>query len=481
MNRTNLVLLVVLLGTMMSAIDTTIVILALPTIVQSLHSNLFTIIWVILLYILIVAVMTTQLGRLGDSYGRSRIYNLGFLVFTVGSAMCGAAPTDIFLIASRGLQAVGASMMQANGGAIIADHYPPNMRGRAYGYTSIGWNVGAILGIVLGGIITTFVGWRYIFYINVPIGIAAVVMGLRILQDKERIKRRVDVGGVVLLATSLALISYGASDIAGEGVTLLNSSFTGIGVALLFPFALLELRVPNPTIDFRAFKNRVLTSSLLASFMQSTGYLATAFILIMYLQGVRGLSPFSASLLLVPGYVLASLVAPWTGRLADRIGARIPATIGILLMMVAAFIYSTLTINTSYATIVLATVVGGVGSSLFYPANNSAVMANASRGFYGGVSGILRTLSNMGTLLSYVLAITVASLAIPRAVAFEVFLGTSNLVGGIGVKFLAGVHAAFLISIGILAVGAVLSAVRGKENRQAEPSQSQVVPQSLNK
>lgn len=124
MNRTNLVLLVVLLGTMMSAIDTTIVILALPTIVQSLHSNLFTIIWVILLYILIVAVMTTQLGRLGDSYGRSRIYNLGFLVFTVGSAMCGAAPTDIFLIASRGLQAVGASMMQANGGAIIADHYP---------------------------------------------------------------------------------------------------------------------------------------------------------------------------------------------------------------------------------------------------------------------------------------------------------------------------------------------------------------------
>jgi|ECHnycMinimDraft_1075156.scaffolds.fasta_scaffold00973_4 EmrB/QacA subfamily drug resistance transporter len=466
MNRNNLVLLVVLLGTLMSAVDTTIVILALPTIVQSLKSNLFTIIWVILLYILVVAVMTTQLGRLGDSFGRSRIYNLGFLVFTIGSAMCGAAPTDIFLIVSRGLQAVGASMMQANGGAIIADNYPPNSRGRAYGYTSIGWNVGAIVGIVLGGIITTFVGWRFIFYINVPIGVAAILLGLRVLQDKERVSRKVDLGGVILLGLSLAMISYGASDIAGEGLTSLNVALTAVGVALLAPFVIVERKVANPTIDFKAFRNRVLASSLMASFLQSMGYLATAFILILYLQGVRGLSPFSASLLLVPGYVLASLTAPWTGRLSDKIGSRIPATSGILLMIVAALIYSKLSVDTPYSLVILATVIGGVGSSLFYPANNSAVMANAARGYYGGVSGVLRTLSNMGTLLSYVITLTVASLAIPRYVAFQVFLGTSSLVGGLTTKFLAGIHVAFIVSIGILAVGAILSAIRGRENRR---------------
>ncbi|BCU66836.1 MFS transporter [Sulfolobales archaeon HS-7] len=471
MDRGNIVIFVVLLGTMMSAIDTTIVILALPTIVQSLHSNLFTIIWVILLYILVVAVLTTQLGRLGDSYGRSRMYNIGFLIFTIGSAMCGAAPTDVFLIGSRGIQAIGASLMQANGGAIIADNYPPNRRGRAYGYTSIGWNVGAVLGILLGGIITTFIGWRYIFYINVPIGVVTIALGVRTLRDSQHVKKKIDIPGVILLGASLTLIAYGASEIAGIGLTLLNAIYVALGVLLLVPFTLVELRTENPLIDFAAFKNRVLSSSLLASFLQSTGYLATAFILIMYLQGIRGLSPFNASLLLVPGYVLASVVAPFTGRLSDRIGARIPATLGMVMMIVATFLYTRLGLHTPYDYVILTTLIGGVGSSLFYPANNSAVMANASRGYYGGISGVLRTLSNIGTLLSYVVTITVASLAVPRYVAFEVFLGTSNLVGGVGAKFLAGIHVAFFISMAILVVGAVLSALRGKEVRSVQERQ----------
>ncbi len=131
MDRVSIVTFVVVLGTMMAAIDSTIVILALPTMVQSLHSDLFTMIWVILIYLLVTAVLTTQLGRLGgDNYGRSRIYNIGFLIFTVGSAMCGAAPNDVFLVASRGgVQALGAAMLQANSGAIIADHYPPTRGG----------------------------------------------------------------------------------------------------------------------------------------------------------------------------------------------------------------------------------------------------------------------------------------------------------------------------------------------------------------
>ncbi|BCU71056.1 MFS transporter [Stygiolobus caldivivus] len=462
----SLLLVVVVLGVLMGAVDSTIVILALPTIVTDLHSDLFTMIWIILIYLLEVAVLTTQLGRLGDSYGRARIYNLGFIVFTIGSALCGASPSAYFLIGSRGVQALGASMMQANSGAIISDNFPPNTRGKAFGYTSIGWNVGAILGIVLGGIITTLIGWRYIFYINVPIGIAASILGFKVVKDVNKVKRDIDIYGILLFGSSLALITYGSADIAGEGLALKNEIPLTIGLLLLIPFVIVEQRVKSPLIDFKIFKNRVLTSSLFASFLQSTGYLSTAFLLIMYLQGIRGLSPLNASLLLVPGYVIAGMIGPLAGRLSDKIGSRIPATIGIGLMAFVSFLYShLLSLTTPLIDIIFISVIGGIGSSLFYPANNSAVMANTPKHAYGSVSGMLRTLSNTGILLSYVISITVASLTVPRYVAFEVFLGTSDLIGGVATKFITGLHSAFLVSVGILAVALVLSAIRGKEIR----------------
>ncbi|MEM3972678.1 MAG: MFS transporter [Saccharolobus sp.] len=466
MDPKNLALLVVVLGTLMSAIDTTIVILAIPSIAQDLHTNLFLIIWVIILYLLVIAVFTTQLGRLGDIYGRARFYNIGFAIFTLGSILCGAAPSALFLVAFRGIQGLGAAMMQANSGAIIADIFPPNQRGRAYGYTSIGWNAGATLGIVLGGFITTFIGWRYIFYINVPIGIVAIILGLKYIKSYTRIKVKLDIRGMITLLAALSFLVYGAADIAGEGVRLLNIFFISIGLILLLAFIVIEKNQEFPIIDLKVFRsNRVFTYSLLSSFLQTTGYLATAFIIIMYLQGIRGLSPFYASLLLVPGYVLASLVAPFTGRLSDKIGARIPATIGIGLMIVAILIYLNLSLFTPLYVIMIASVIGGLGSSLFFPANNSAIMANAPRAFYGGASGVARTLSNIGTLLSYTIAISVASVTVSRQVAFEVFLGTSNLIGGVAASFLVGLKSAFYVSLGILIIALVFSALRGKEAR----------------
>ncbi|MBP1358156.1 MAG: MFS transporter, partial [Sulfolobus sp.] len=465
MDNRSIVTFIVVLGTMMGALDSTIVVLALPTIVQDLHSNLFTIIWIILTYLLVVAVLTTQLGRLGDSYGRSRMYNLGFAVFTIGSALCGASPTDIFLISSRVVQAVGASLMQANSGAIIADYYPPNMRGRAYGYTSLGWNIGAILGIVLGGIITTFIGWRYIFYINVPIGIVAVLLGIKYVKDVNIVKRKFDIPGTILLGILLTLITYGASDIAGEGVKPFNLTLISLGLLLLIPFILIERRSKAPIINLSVFKNRVLTSSMLASFFQSSGYLATAFMIVMYLQGIRGLNPFEASLYLIPGYVIGGSLGPFVGRLSDKIGARIPATTGIGMMILASFLYTRLGLNTPLTYIILVSIIGGFGSSLFFPANNSAVMANAPRDMYGAVSGMLRTLANIGIVISYTLAITISASVIPRYIAFEIFLGTSNLIGGLSRAFLTGVHAAFYTSMGILFIAMLLSAVRGKEVR----------------
>ena len=466
-----LILVVITLGTLMAAIDTTIVILALPTIGTELHSPLGTVIWVILLYLLVTTLLTTQLGRIGDIFGRARLYTTGFAVFTVASVLCGLASSDTFLIAARGGQAVGASLMLANSGAIIADHFPPDRRGRAFGFTSLGWNLGAILGILLGGTITTYLGWRYIFFINAPIGVVAVWLALRNLHDVERHRTALDLPGFGLFGGALGLIAYGAIDFASYGLRLTNEACIALGLLLLVPFLLWERRAAAPLLDFRLFRQRILTYSLASSFLQGLGYLAVIFLLTMYLQGVRGLSPLDAALLLVPGYVIGGGLAPYMGRLADRFGARILATAGILLLLVGVLAYANLRIDSPLVFVVGISMVAGVGSGMFWPANNTAIMANAPRGSYGAVAGLRSMLANTGTLLSFVLAISIASATVPRYVAYEVILGTTRIIGGIGPAFLRGIDGALYVSAAILAVAAVLSALRGHHVPPGPPTQ----------
>ncbi len=463
--KRNIGLFVIVLGLMMTGIDTTAVILALPDITLDLHSNLDTTIWVIIIYLLIIAVMTTQMGRFGDSFGRSKIYNSGFVIFTVGSALAGTSFNIDELIGFRALQAFGGALMQANSGALIADLYPPNERGRAYGYTAIGYTTGATLGILVGGVITTFIGWEYIFYINIPIGIIATVLGIQNIKSGKTTKTYFDIPGLISLLAALTLTTYGAANITGVGVDAFNIVLIISGFIILILFISIEKKVKNPIINMKVFTNRIFNFSLFASFFESMGYLSVIFIVIMYLQGIRGLSPLDASLLLVPGYVLGACIAPFAGRLTDKIGARIPATSGLFLMLAGILVYLTFSVTTPLYFVIIASILGGSGSSFFYPANNSAVMANAPNGYYGLSSGLLRTFANIGTLISYVLAITIASLTVPRDVAFEVFLGLHDIIGTLATKFMAGIHSALIMSFAIIVVAIILSAFRGKEKR----------------
>ena len=201
--KQKIIISILMLGTLMGSLDSTIVILAFPTISDSLHAAFITTLWVILIYLLVVAVCTTQLGRIGDIYGRSRMFNAGFGIFTPRLALLRPLPRHILADLLPGIQAIGGALMQANSGAIIADTFPPNVRGTAFGYISLGWTSGAMLGIVLGGIITTYVGWEYIFFINIPIGIAATVLGFRYLTDNPRVNARLDITGMILLGAAL--------------------------------------------------------------------------------------------------------------------------------------------------------------------------------------------------------------------------------------------------------------------------------------
>jgi Arabinose efflux permease len=463
--HSRIILSIIVLGTLMGSLDSTIVLLAFPVINDSLNAELATSLWIILAYLLVLAVATTQMGRIGDSYGRSRIFNVGFVIFTVGSALCGLSNSIYMLIAFRVVQAVGGAILQATSGAIIADVFPPQVRGRAYGYNSLGFTAGAMIGIVLGGILTTFVGWQFIFFINIPIGVVAVAIGVRYLKDMGRTSKKLDFVGMGLLAAALVLLTLGLVNFAAEGFSAFSVILAVVGALLLPVFVLYDRRLENPLIDFVALKIRVLRNAILSAFFVSVGYFSVVFLLIMYLQGIRGLSPLDASLLLVPGYVAGAFLGPLMGRLSDKYGSRGIATAGVFFLALAILVYLTMTTDSSLYIVLLGSAVSGLGTSMFFPANNSAVMANARAGSFGSISGLLRTVQNIGLVGSYVLAISVAAASIPREVAFEVFIGTSNLSGGVSNEFLVGIHNAFYASIIILVIAGILSYIRGREVR----------------
>jgi EmrB/QacA subfamily drug resistance transporter len=467
------VLAIVMTGVMMSAIDTTAVVLGLQVMTKDLHSDIVSMIWVIMSYLLVITILGTQVGRLGDMFGRARMYNLGFAVFTFGSLLSGISTTGPELIAFRVLQGAGGALISSNSGAVIADTFPANERGKAFGFTGVGWSVGAILGILVGGAFVTFLSWRYIFFINIPIGIAATSAGFYVIKERSpRVKAKIDLIGMGLLGAGIFLVLLGLTNITGSGWSAEYGAELGAGLAIVAGFLLFESKVTSPLLDLGLLRQRVLSASILAAFFQALATFAVLFLIQMYLQGARGLTPFNASLLLVPGYVLGAVIAPFAGRFADRVGARVIASIGLLLQIVGILVYTTLSSDSSLYVVLLGSIVTGSGSSAFFPANNSAVMANAPRNAYGVASGLLRTLSNIGMVTSFAMALLIASLSIPRQTAFSIFLGVGGLSPALSTAFVQGMHSALTGSIALLAIALVLSILRGGGSMTNGPVQA---------
>ncbi|GAB3888136.1 hypothetical protein GCM10029964_055290 [Kibdelosporangium lantanae] len=342
--RRGLGMLVVMTGVLITAIDGTIVVLALPVIEQELHVSLSAVVWVIIAYLLVITLLATQVGRLGDIFGRVRMYEAGFAVFVIGSLLCALAWDEVSIIGFRVLQGVGAALVSANSGAIIADLYPPKERGRAYGFNAVGWSFGAVLGILLGGVIVTYVSWRWIFWINVPIGVAALGLAMRVLKDRgQRVKRRLDPLGMATLGLGLFGVLWAMTQLATKPLEGTQIAYLVGGLIMLVAFVFIELRQREPMLDLSLFRIPGIAPSLLASLCQGLAGFAVLFLVIMYLQGPRGLTPIDASLLMVPGYVVGSLVGPYAGRLADRWGPVVPATIGLAVQVVSLVLFAQLT------------------------------------------------------------------------------------------------------------------------------------------
>ncbi len=466
--RPGLALTVIVIGVLMAAVDTTIVVLALPEMERALHVPLAHVVWVIIGYLLVITLLATQVGRLGDMFGRVRMYEAGFIIFIVGSALCALAVNEATIIGFRIVQGVGGALISANSGAVIADNFPAHLRGRAYGFNSAGWSVGAILGILLGGVIITYVDWRWIFWINIPAGLIAFAMALRVLHDHgPRVRQRMDWAGMLALGGGLFGVLWSMTSLATSNLAPSTIGFLVGGIVLLLVFVLLERLIRAPMVNLSLFRIPTMTPALLASLLQSLANFAVLFLVIMYLQGVRRLSPLDASLLLVPGYLLGGVVGPAAGRLSDRIGVVWPATVGLVLEKVALLLYAQLGVSTGLWLIVVASIVNGVGAGAFFPANNASVMKVAPGRAFGTASGLLRTFANVGMVFSFSVAILIAARSIPRGVAFAIFVGTFRLSPQLAGSFTSGLHAAFYASMVFMALAAVQSGYRDLSRRGA--------------
>src|SRR5512140_917097 len=466
-----IVLSVTTIGALMAAIDSTIVILGLPDMMVKLHADLVEMIWVIMAYILVSTVFLLTFGRIADIFGRVRMYNLGFVVFTIGSALCGFSGNATSLILSRMVQGAGAAMMVVNSVAIITEVFPPNERGKALGINAVTFSFGGVAGPILGGLILTLADWRWIFFINVPIGIFGAVWGYRVLKEMSIRKKGegFDIPGALSFSIGLTALLI--------ALTLgIQASFTSPIILALFAVFLVgvgfflwwERRAKAPVVDLTLFRDRIYNFSVLSAMIQSLALFAVDFLIVFYLQGVLGYDALKAALLLIPLPVMTSIIAPIGGNIADRIGARVPATIGLLIQGAALVWFTRLTPTSPYWMTAIGLGIMGLGGGLFYPPNTSAAMNAAPKNRLGIASATLATLRQAGMVTSFALSLAIAAGSLPREVMMQLFVGNNVTLGSAPMlAFVSGMHNAFLFSIILVVVAAVISFVRGKEDRNA--------------
>jgi EmrB/QacA subfamily drug resistance transporter len=448
----------------MAAVDSTVVLLALFPMAADLNSDFVTMIWVIVAYLVVNTALVLSLGRLADMYGRKLLYNVGFVIFTIGSALCGFAPTGLSLVAFRVIQGTGAALLTSNSFAILSEAFPRNETGRAFGLQAIVWGLGNILGIILGGVIITYTTWRWIFLINVPIGIFGTVWAYRTLKTVKPQGQRgsFDIPAAVSFTGGLLSLLLGIT----WGLLYSWTDVTTVVALALSPmifvcFIVWEGRYSkDPILDFDFFKDRVFALSIIAALLQFLAIFSVNFLLIFYLEGIAGLSALSASYLIIPFALSAAMMGPIGGILTDRFGFRRISLLGIGLTALALVLFSQLTVNTTLLQIGIIEMITGVGLAFFWPSNTSAIMSSTPPAKYGVGSGTMNTFRNTGMILSFALSLTAATSVIPPGVVYQLFIGnlSGKLPAGLAVSYLSGQSFAFEISAGLLLLAFVVSA-----------------------
>ena len=433
-------------STLVAGLDTSVVNTVLPLLSRELHASVAAIEWVSTIYLLVISALLLGVGRAGDLRGYKRMYIVGFALFVVTSALCGAAPTANALVVLRGLQGIGAAMLFANAPAILTKAFPAEQRGRALGALATFTYLGLTAGPALGGWLAQAFGWRSVFYINVPIGIFGIVLGVRAIDDDRPHGKaeRFDMLGAALFTAGLVALLIALDQGHAWGWTaLLTLSLAAMAVALLAAFVIVEQRRANPMLDLSLFRNRVFSAATVTALFNYICVYSVLFVLPFLLIQGRGLGTRQAGLVLTAQPIVMAIVAPISGALSDRIGSRIPATLGMVLLAIGLFLIARLADGGSLHAIAASLALVGLGIGIFVSPNNSALMGAAPRHRQGIAAGVLATARNVGMVLGIGISGAVFTTVLAR-----------------GGSLTRGVQESLYVGVAMAAMGAITAFVR---------------------
>ncbi len=383
----------------MIMLDNTVVNVALPSIQRDLDASISSLEWTINGYTLSFAVLLATGGRLGDIFGRRRMFIGGVVLFTLASATAGFAPDTLSLVISRIVQGVGAAFMMPGTLSIITDAFPASERGKAIGTWAGVSALALAIGPLLGGFLTEHVGWQAIFFINLPVGFGAVLAALFAVRESrdETVGREVDYAGVVLLTAGLTalVLALVEGNSWGWASPAILSLVVG-SVILLTGFVAVERRVGAPMVEFGLFANRTFIGAVSVAFVVTFAMLGMFFFLALYMQNILGYSPLEAGVRFLPTTLMVMTVAPIAGRLSDRIGPRWPIVVGLSLTTASLFMFTQIGAGTTYSDLLPAFVLMGIGVALTMSPMSTAAMNAVSTSKAGIASGILSMFRMVG-------------------------------------------------------------------------------------
>jgi len=454
------VLTVTTIGTFMASLDASLLVVGLPVVLSELGAGIVAGSWLISIYRLALATLLIPVGRLGDMYGRAKLYSLGYFIFAVSSLLCALSSNIHQLLVFRLIQGVGGAFIFVNSMAIVTDAFADRGLGLGIGVNQVAINAGTVVGYTLSGVIIQLYGWRPLFLVNVPIGIFGGLWArFRLRGTAQRSELgRFDWPGAIALSSSLSLLMLGLT--SGSTASPAALAMTASSALLLAAFVIHERRVDQPMLDLSLFRIRRFAAGNLSNLLNGISFASLAFLISLYLEAAAGLTPLQAGLSLIPIDLTLILVGPVSGWLSDRVGARILSTVGLAISGVALLILSrSVSSNPDYGALLMGLALAGLGVGLFRSPNASSVMGSVPAERRGVAAGVRSTIINTSIALSIPFSIAVMSATTPLT-ELSAFMN-----GGAGASadyadLLRGVRSALTASATLKFAAAVISYLR---------------------
>ncbi|MCB0200819.1 MAG: MFS transporter [Caldilineae bacterium] len=460
-----LILGAVSLALFMGTVDSTIVNVALPTMVADFNTNFPTIQWVVLAFLLGLSVLMLSVGRLADMLGKKRIFLLGLVIFTAGSALCGLSPTVYVLIAARLIQSIGAAMLLALGVAIVTETWPSAERGKALGFSAGVISLGIVVGPTAGGLIINALSWHWIFFVNVPLGLLALIAVWRYvppLTPKSNHEQFDFLGAGVFAVGLLALLlGLTVGQTIGFGDPRILALF-GLAAVSLVLFIAIEQRVRFPMVDLNLFRNLQFSLNLATGALTFVAIAAVVFLLPFYLELALSLPVAQVGILMASTPLVLAVLGPLSGSLSDRFGTRPVSVIGLAILTVGYLVASTMNATTTPLGFILRMLLIGVGMGVFQSPNNSAIMGAAPRNRLGIASGMLSITRTLGQTTG------IALLGALFASALSIYAGQPTDISAASPEVISSaLHDQFLLVAGLIGIGLVLALLAWRRERRA--------------